>query len=170
MNSRPPIDAPRRCRAETKDEVIECYIFCLLEVADRICLSCRQLHASRRKHPPQSRMIQPAILYLLRKDGNKLIRLLQQLLQSAAGPELKVHIAGIHLQLNGVVACLRTQTKRKRMLQRIGSNSQFVLIQLFHIHIQLTVHIFTVKPHISLGLHFQQCIVTRQMHRRYRRL
>ena len=48
MHSSPPVDAPRRRGTETKGKVIERHIFCFQEIADRIRLSRRQLHACRR--------------------------------------------------------------------------------------------------------------------------
>ena len=103
-----------------RGEVIEPYVFCFQEIADRIGLPRRQLHARRGQYLPQGGMVEASFLYLFRQNGYELVRLPQQLLQRAAGTELQIHIAGIHPQLNGCLLYTSQDARRYHAGQRIG--------------------------------------------------
>ena len=169
VNGGPSVDAPCRRTPKAKGEVIETYVFCFQEIADRIGLPRRQLHARRGQYLPQGGMVEASFLYLFRQNGYELVRLPQQLLQRAAGTELQIHIAGIHPQLNGIATRFRSQIERNGMFQRFGCDSQIIQVQFLYFHVQSAVHIFTVETKVGFGLHLQQFIIARQPYRSYRR-
>ena len=68
-------------------------------------------------------MVELLQFYLPGKKCGKDSTLIHQFLQGAAGTELKVEVACIHVHLDRVMACFGTESESERMLQWFRRNT-----------------------------------------------